>query len=220
MKQEISRLLTFVFIITFTKQSAIFCTFNIRKFHLAFIANYAKHAKYSKYRKSGYNFFYNNLKPEITCALIKPEIIKNNPKAIEEIIKEIELNKFEILSKRFKHLSKNEAKWLYQNIKSKPYFSEVIEYITSGPIIALALKKPNAINLWRNTIGCTDPKKANKNTIRYKYGTSREKNAVHGSDSLYHANFEIRALFPELTNILYDPKNLIEPPKIAGLLNY
>lgn len=160
---------------------------------------------------------YPKLDTEITCALIKPEIIKNNPNAINKILNIIEYSGFEIISKKCKLLSQEEAAKFYHVHKEKVFFNELIEYITSGPIIILVLKKSNAINLWRNIMGNTDPKYAHLGTIRKEFGTDKEKNAVHGSDCVESANYEIQSFFPELTPILY---KLLEPLKPQDSNNF
>ena len=130
---------------------------------------------------------------EKTLAIIKPDATAN--KYSGEIIKLIELNKFNILRMEKKQLSKKEAEDFYAVHKDRPFFSELVNYMISGPIIAIALEKENAIKSWRDLMGETDPKKAAPGTLRYMFGTSIGSNATHGSDSQQTANNEIRFFF-------------------------
>jgi len=130
---------------------------------------------------------------EQTLALIKPDAVAKEK--CGQIIDMIEQNKFIIDRMEKGMLKKEHAEKFYAVHKDKPFFNELIEFITSGPIIVMALRKENAIEEWRKLMGTTDPAKAAEKTIRKLYGTDIGKNAVHGSDSLENAKQELTLFF-------------------------
>jgi nucleoside-diphosphate kinase len=133
---------------------------------------------------------------ERTLAMIKPDVVrKKNSGAIIDII---EKNSFDILRMEKIQLSKEKAKEFYAVHKEKPFFNELIDFITSGPVIVMVLQKDNAIQAWRDLMGCTDSRKAAAGTIRNLFGTDKSINAVHGSDSPETAKQEIAYFFPGL----------------------
>ena len=131
---------------------------------------------------------------ERTLAIIKPDAVsaKNSGKIIDMI----EQNGFEILHMRKINLDRAKAEEFYAVHKEKPFFQDLVKFITSGPVIVMALEKENAIADWRKLMGVTDSKKAEDGTVRKFYGTDIEKNAVHGSDSPETAKFELGIFFP------------------------
>ena len=131
-----------------------------------------------------------------TLALIKPDAVTN--KYIGQIIELIEKNGFHIARMEHKQITKQEAEKFYAEHKGKPFFKALVEYITSGPVVILALKKENAVADWRKLLGKTDPKQANVGTIRKMFAESKERNAAHGSDSLTSAQRELAFFFPNL----------------------
>jgi|SRR3990167_621886 len=133
---------------------------------------------------------------ERTFAIIKPEVVaaKNSGKIIDII----ENNGFEILDIKKVEMSKDVAEHFYDIHKDRPFFNDLVKFISSGPIIVMALQKENAIQAWRDLIGATDPAKAAEGTIRKLFGESIDKNAVHGSDASETAKREIGIFFPEL----------------------
>ncbi len=133
---------------------------------------------------------------EITFAMIKPDITQS--KSSGKIITMIEENGFEILTLQQGVLSKELAERFYAMHKDQPFFQELIEFITSGPVITMALAKENAIAQWRNLMGETDPAKAAEKTIRKLHGTNISDNAVHGSDAPETALQELSIFFPSL----------------------
>jgi len=133
---------------------------------------------------------------ERTLALIKPDATK--AKNSGQIIDMIEKSGFEIVRMEKMQLSKDKAKGFYAVHKEKPFFGELINYITSGPVITMVLEKENAIQAWRDLMGCTDSRKAAPGTIRNLFGTDNAINAVHGSDAPETAQFEIGFFFPDL----------------------
>ena len=92
-------------------------------------------------------------------------------------------------------LEKREAELFYKIHETKPFYNELCEYLSSSPIVVMILEKENAVYENRKIMGSTDPKKADKNTIRGKFGISIDKNSVHGSDSLENAKIEIDFFF-------------------------
>jgi len=130
---------------------------------------------------------------EVTYAMIKPSIVKSNQ--VGRIIDLIERNGFEIESMKKVQFSKELAETFYQEHASKPFFGGLVAGITSGPVIALALKKDNAVADWRKLIGATNPANAEIGTIRKMYGVSLDENAVHGSDALSTADRELKLVF-------------------------
>ncbi|MCB5230325.1 MAG: nucleoside-diphosphate kinase [Candidatus Cloacimonas sp.] len=135
---------------------------------------------------------------EKTLLLIKPDAVKN--RYIGDIITHIEHNSFHISAMKMLEMSTNQAKHFYNIHQEKPFFDDLIQFMTSGPIVALILEKINAVEDLRKLVGNTDPLKAEENTIRRKYGESVSRNAVHASDSVANALVEINTVFPDLLN--------------------
>lgn len=133
---------------------------------------------------------------ERTFAMIKPDAIaaKNTGKIIDMI----EKNGFTILAMRKTHLDKQTAQTFYAVHKERPFFGELVSFVTSGPVIVMALEKDNAVKAWRDLMGATDPQKAEAGTIRKLFGTSIGTNATHGSDAPETAQEELKLFFPEL----------------------
>jgi nucleoside-diphosphate kinase len=131
-----------------------------------------------------------------TFAMIKPDAIEN--KNIGSIITMIEKNGFQILRMQFVRLSILQVESFYEMHKGKSFFEELIEYITSGPVVLLALQKENAVQEWRKLIGSTNPVNAEVGTIRKMYAESIGRNAVHGSDSAESAVRELEFFFNDL----------------------
>lgn len=132
----------------------------------------------------------------MTFAMIKPDAIES--KNIGNIISTIELNGFKILRMNKIVLSAAQAKQFYGIHKERSFFGELIDYIISGPVVILALEKPDAVNQWRNLIGATNPSNAAVGTIRRMYAESIGRNAVHGSDSEENAIIELKFFFNDL----------------------
>jgi nucleoside-diphosphate kinase len=131
-----------------------------------------------------------------TFAMIKPDAVaaKNSGKIIDMI----EKNGFTILGMEKKQLSKDKAAEFYAVHKERPFFGELVEFVTSGPVIVLALEKENGIAAWRDLMGATDPLKANEGTIRKIFGKNIGNNATHGSDAPETAQVELGLFFPHL----------------------
>ncbi len=128
-----------------------------------------------------------------TFTIIKPDAFKK--KYSGAIIKQIEDSGFQITNMKLLSLNKDLAEKFYSIHKERPFFENLCEYMCSGPIIVMSLKKENAVEDFRKLIGSTDPEKAEEGTIRKLYATSIEANAIHGSDSDDNANIETNFFF-------------------------
>jgi len=133
---------------------------------------------------------------EKTFAIIKPDAVK--AKNSGKIIDIIEKNGFEILEMQKINLVPSKAEQFYVEHKERSFFPELVQFMTSGPIIIMALAKTDAVNDWRSLMGVTDSKKAAQGTIRQLFGKGIGENAVHGSDSASSAVRELKLFFPEL----------------------
>ena len=132
---------------------------------------------------------------EQTLSIIKPDAVERN--LTENIKNEFKSNGFTIKNEKKIKLEKSEAEKFYQVHQSKPFFNDLCEYLSSGPILVMVLEKLNAVIDNRKLMGATDPKKAEEGTIRKKYGISIDKNSVHGSDSAENAKVEINFFFKD-----------------------
>jgi nucleoside-diphosphate kinase len=130
---------------------------------------------------------------EQTFAVIKPDAIAAGNSG--KIIDMIEKNGFDIIRMEKVMLDPEMAKEFYAVHKERPFFKELIDFITSGPVIIMMLERDNAVKAWRDLMGETDPAKAAPNTIRKLFGASIGKNATHGSDSSATAEQELELFF-------------------------
>jgi len=130
---------------------------------------------------------------EQTLSIIKPDAVKEHH--IGEIISRFEQNGLTIADLKMTKLSKEKAGEFYAEHKGRPFYSNLVEYMTSGPIVVMVLDGDNAIAKNRTLMGVTDPAKAEKGTLRKDFGSSIEHNAVHGSDSADSAKREITFFF-------------------------
>lgn len=128
-----------------------------------------------------------------TLTMIKPMAVKNN--YIGEILHMINENGFKIKAMRMLHLTKDQAQRFYAVHKNRPFFDELVTFMTSGEIVAVILEKDNAVADFRTLIGATNPEEAEEGTIRKKCGISLQMNAVHGSDSDENAEIEANFFF-------------------------
>ena len=132
-------------------------------------------------------------KVEQTLSLIKPDAVERN---LEEEIKQCFIKSgFRITKQKKVKLERKDAEIFYKVHETKPFYNELCNYLSSGPIVALILEKIDAVSENRKVMGSTDPAKADEGTIRKKYGLSIDKNAVHGSDSIENAAKEINFFF-------------------------
>ena len=130
---------------------------------------------------------------EQTLSIIKPDAVERNLQ--EEIKNEFKKNGFLIVKEKKIHTSKIEAEQFYKIHQTKPFYNDLCTYLSSGPIVVIALEKENAVLDNRKLMGATNPKEANEGTLRKKYGISIDKNSVHGSDSVENAKIEIDFFF-------------------------
>ncbi|MDO8549115.1 MAG: nucleoside-diphosphate kinase [Ignavibacteria bacterium] len=128
-----------------------------------------------------------------TLAIIKPDAVRDNK--IGEIIAMITQAGFKIKAMKMVRLTKQSAEGFYEIHRERSFFGELIEYMTSGPCISIALEKENAVEDYRKLIGATDPAKAAEGTVRKLYARNIQFNAVHGSDSDANAEKEIAHFF-------------------------
>ncbi|MBJ34277.1 MAG: nucleoside-diphosphate kinase [Flavobacteriaceae bacterium] len=128
-----------------------------------------------------------------TFTMLKPDSIEQGN--MLPILNMIESSGFKIIALKYKRMSKDEAEKFYSIHSKKPFFNDLINFITRGPIIAAVLEKKNAVEAYRNLIGSTDPNEAKNGTIRKKFARSKGENAVHGSDSDENAEIEINFHF-------------------------
>ena len=132
---------------------------------------------------------------EKTLAIIKPDAVKK--RIIGKIIQRIEEEEFNISGLRMLRLTKEEAKGFYIIHKDKPFYESLTDFMSSGEIVIMVLEREDAINHWRKDMGVTDPALADPGTLRQEYGSSIERNAVHGSDSPETAVWEIDYFYKE-----------------------
>lgn len=130
-----------------------------------------------------------------TLAIIKPNAVKNGHTG--SILHMINAAGFSIKGLKMMKMTPAIAKKFYAVHKNKPFFHDLVEYMTTGPIVAAVVVGDNAVENFRNLIGATDPKIAGPETIRGKYGESLQKNAIHGSDSDENAEKEISIIFKD-----------------------
>ena len=130
---------------------------------------------------------------EMTLSIIKPDAVKRNITGKINAI--FEDNKLKVVAQRMILMSKHEAEKFYEVHSERAFFSDLCEYMTSGPVIVQVLQGQNAVIKNRELMGATNPENAEEGTIRKMYGISVEENSVHGSDSLENAKIEINFFF-------------------------
>jgi nucleoside-diphosphate kinase len=130
---------------------------------------------------------------EMTFSIIKPNAVKKN--VIGDIISQFEQSGLKIAAAKLTLLSRSKCEEFYAEHKERPFFGELVDFMTSGPVVLMALAGENAVMKNREIMGATDPKKAAPGTIRAKHGDSVGENAVHGSDSPQSAARELALFF-------------------------
>lgn len=130
---------------------------------------------------------------EVTFSIIKPNAMKKN--VIGKIMTHFEDNGLKIAAAKLTVLSKEKCKEFYSEHKERPFFGELVEFMTSGPVVLMALSGPNAIEKNRTLMGATDPAKADAGSLRALFGDNVGENAVHGSDSPASAQRELSLFF-------------------------
>lgn len=132
---------------------------------------------------------------ERTLSIVKPDGVKK--KAIGEVIRRFESDGLSITAMRMISMTRAQAEGFYAVHKGKPFYSSLVEFMSSGPSVVMVVEGKGAITRVREIMGATDPKKAEKGTIRADLASDIEKNIVHGSDSQETARFEISYFFPD-----------------------
>ena len=130
---------------------------------------------------------------EQTLSIIKPDAVERNLDGEIKIF--FEKNNLKIIKSKKVKISKEEASEFYKVHQTKPFYGELCNYLSSGPIVVMILEGENVVSKNRQLMGATDPKKAEDGTLRKMYGLSIDKNSVHGSDSVKNAKIEINFFF-------------------------
>ena len=128
-----------------------------------------------------------------TLCIVKPDAVEK--RRAGAILARIEESGFRILAMRMRHLTRAEAEGFYEVHRQRPFFGELVQFMTRSPVIVAVLEKDEAVTAWRDLMGATDPAKAAPNTIRKLFGSNVGENATHGSDSLENAQREIAYFF-------------------------
>jgi len=136
---------------------------------------------------------------EQTLGIIKPDAVRK--KIIGKIISIIEENGFNIRAMKMLQLREKDAKNFYIVHKDKPFYNDLVRFMTSGPVVVLLLERENAIAYWRKIMGATNPAEAEEGTIRKLFAESIQNNAVHGSDSPENAAIEINFFFNRIERV-------------------
>ena len=130
---------------------------------------------------------------EQTLSIIKPDAVERN---LENVIKNFfEKNNLKMIKTKKVKISKEESAEFYKVHQTKPFYIDLCNYLSSGPIVVMILEGENAVKKNRQLMGATDPKKAEEGTLRKMYGLSIDKNSIHGSDSIENAKIEINFFF-------------------------
>ncbi len=132
---------------------------------------------------------------ERTLCIIKPDAVRK--KVQGSIIQMLLDAGFEILGMKMLHLTKKSAMKFYEVHKERPFYNDLVEFMTSGAVVAIALEKDNAVADYRKLIGATDPAEADEGTVRKLFANSKQENAVHGSDSVENGIKEVAFFFSE-----------------------
>ncbi|MFI0374164.1 nucleoside-diphosphate kinase [Actinomadura sp. 1N219] len=133
---------------------------------------------------------------ERTLVLVKPDGVRRG--VVGEVISRIERKGLKLVALELRTLARETAEAHYEEHASKPFFGELVEFITGGPLVAMVVEGPRAIEAFRGLAGATDPVSATPGTIRGDLALEIGENIVHGSDSTYSADREIKLFFPEL----------------------
>lgn len=135
----------------------------------------------------------------ITLTMIKPEAVRNGNTG--NILAKIQEGGFRIVAMKYLKLTREQAQLFYYIHRERPFYNDLVEFMSSGPIVAAVLQKDNAVEVYRSFIGSTNPKDAAPGTIRALYGNNIQENAVHGSDSDENAAKEASFFFSELERL-------------------
>ena len=135
------------------------------------------------------------MKTNRTFTMLKPDSIEDG--YMLPILNKVSDSGFKIIALKYKKMNREEAEEFYAIHSEKPFFSDLINFITRGPIVAAVLEKDNAVEDFRKLIGSTDPDEAEEGTIRKSFARSKGENAIHGSDSDENSSIEISFHFDE-----------------------
>ncbi len=130
---------------------------------------------------------------ERTFAIIKPDAVAAGKAGA--ILSAIQENGFRIAAMKLMKLNEEQAGGFYHVHRERPFFGDLVRFMTEGPIVAMILEKEGAIKAWRDLMGATNPAQADEGTLRKRFGTNIERNATHGSDATETADFETRYFF-------------------------
>jgi nucleoside-diphosphate kinase len=133
---------------------------------------------------------------ERTLSIIKPDGVEKG--IIGRVISRFETSGLKPIAMKMKLLSRTEAEGFYAVHRARPFFGDLVKFMTSGPVVLMVLEGENAVAKNREIMGATDPKKAAEGTIRKDFATDIEKNTVHGSDSAENAKIEVAYFFPDI----------------------
>lgn len=133
------------------------------------------------------------MQEDFTFAIIKPNAVRN--KHIGPILARINDAGFRIAAMKMVRMTKNQAEAFYNIHRERPFFSELVDFMSSGPVVVMILRAENAVEEFRKLIGNTDPAKADEGTIRRMFAASLQMNAIHGSDSIENAQIEAGFFF-------------------------
>lgn len=131
---------------------------------------------------------------ERTLCIIKPDAVEK--RTMGAILRRVEEDGFQILALEMKQLTLREAEGFYEVHRHRPFFAELVRFMTRSPVVVAVLERDGAVGGWRELMGATDPAKAARGTIRAQFGSNVGENATHGSDSLDNARREIAYFFP------------------------
>jgi nucleoside-diphosphate kinase len=131
---------------------------------------------------------------ERTLCIVKPDAVEKRKAGA--ILQCVEEGGFKIVALRMAQLSRREAEGFYAIHRQRPFFGELVQFMTRSPVVIAALERENAVLAWRDLMGATDPAKATAGTIRKQFGSNVGENATHGSDSAENARGEIAYFFP------------------------
>lgn len=132
---------------------------------------------------------------EQTLSIIKPDAVQRN--LIGQILAKLESNGFTIVAAKMLYLTEPQAEGFYAEHEGKPFFVDLVKYMTSAPVVVAVLEKENAVKDYRTLMGTTDPETAAEGTIRREFALSKQQNSVHGSDSVESAKREIAYYFAD-----------------------
>jgi nucleoside-diphosphate kinase len=132
---------------------------------------------------------------ERTLCIIKPDAVRKN--VAGEIIAMIQGAGFKVLGMKLLQLSQRDGEKFYEVHRERPFYQSLVEFMSSGPVVAIALEKENAVADYRKLIGATDPAEAEEGTVRKRFAARKGENAVHGSDSVENGRQEIGFFFAE-----------------------